>query len=65
MTTTKDAIENNTFLLFDCETNYEEATISLKESVDHLIEVMRLYKDVGAKDTECRDAIAYYISNNI
>ena len=64
MTTTKNAIDNNIFGLYSNDENYQLATTEIKEAADKLIELMRQYREVGAQDTESRDAIAYYISNN-
>jgi hypothetical protein len=65
MTTTKNAIDNNIFGLYSNEKEYQVATIEIKEAADKLIELMREYRSIGAQDTESRDAITYYISNNI
>lgn len=61
----KTAIKNNIFGLYSNDKNYSAATIEIKEAVDKLIEIMNKYKDVGATDTESRDSISYYLSQEM
>jgi hypothetical protein len=65
MTTIKDAIKNNIFGFYSNEKEYQTATIEIKDAVDKLIELMREYKNVGAKDTESRESIINYLTEEL
>ena len=59
------AIKNNIFGLYSNDKNYSAATIEIKEAVDKLVELMRKHKDIGATDTESRDSISYYLTQEL
>ena len=61
----KKAIKNNIFALYSNDKNYSTAIIEIKDAVDKLIEVMSKFKEIGATDTESRESISYYLTQEL